>query len=186
MSGPLWTFAAELKANRPVKAIADFRSAEKLQPLYHQVAGTGLFEQQRERMAWSHHWLILRMTLADGVGVSIDITTQLKRKTARKRKYTKKKDALIERVAIKLTPPKGKAFPTQQRMPPPPRTGLVLRRAEIRPRAALFVFQTPVMRRVYTRYGWNSMATGVPPLDSAAVATALIHSYKSAARMAKA
>jgi hypothetical protein len=184
VTGTLWTFATELKTNRAVKVIADFAGYED-QPLIHQHAtGTGLFEQLRELFVWQHRWLLLRMTLDDGVAVLVEATTKVKRKTAQKRKYKKQKDAIVEQLTIRLTPPKGKAFPGQQQLPARALPGLAMKRAVIQPRHATFVYQTIAARRVRGRGGWA--AYGLEALlDSGKVIGALIHSYKAAARVRK-
>ncbi len=182
VTGTLWTFAAELKPNRPVKMLADFTGYERQTPVRREKTGTGLFEQTRQLILWHHHWLLARMTLADGVAVMLDVTTRVKRKTLQKRKYEKKKDVVVEQLTIRLTPPKGKAFPGHQQLPAMQLPGLVLRRGLIQPRHATFVYQTAPAQRVCTRSGWAAYQLE-NQLDSRKVVAALIHSYKSAARV---
>lgn len=184
VTGTLWTFASELKSNRAVKVLADFSGYENQRPVTHETTGTGLFQQTQHRYVWHHHWLLMRMTLADGTHVSVDAITKVKRKTAQKRKYEKKKDTLVEQLTIRLKPPGGKAFPVQQQLGPAQLPALQLKRGRITPRHATFVFQTAATRRMRLRGGW--MAYNLEwLLDSGKVVSAIIHSYKTAARMNK-
>ncbi|MEZ4442651.1 MAG: hypothetical protein R3B72_26390 [Polyangiaceae bacterium] len=185
ITGTLWTFAAELDRKHPVKVIADFRGYEDLPPADHQRHGTGMFEQLREIFVWQNHWLIMRMVLADGCRVSVDVTAKIKRKTAQKRKYTKKKDAVVERLTVRLEPPKGKAFGVSRWVPAGTAMGgLIFKRGQITPRHATFTYDTQVFRRTYARFGWS--APQVPLLlDSGKVVGAVIHSYNLAKRMVR-
>jgi len=181
------TFAAELKRNRPIKVVADFRGTEQRPALQHQRTGTGLFEMEQNQFTFQHPWCLMRFVLADGVSVAIDLETKLKRKTKQKRKYTKKKDAIVHEVQIRLQPPKGSSFGIHQQGHPNPNAlpGLQLKRALIKPKQATFVFRTPPCRRVCSRAGWAWVDTH-GQLESTELVGAIIYAYRTAARVRKA
>ncbi|HZO15745.1 MAG TPA: hypothetical protein VFB62_20875 [Polyangiaceae bacterium] len=187
VSGVMTTLAQELKANRPVKVIADFGLHEARPPMLYNETGTGLFEQKRTSASYSHWWLIMRMTLSDGVSVHVDGVTNVKRKTAQKRKYQKIKDRLSEQLTIKLVPPRGKSFTATmqgEQWIRRPAAGAMLQRMTVRPRSATFEFVTNPATRSRYHGGWQCMGLeGL--LDSAKVVAAIIHSYKLVSRAGK-
>jgi hypothetical protein len=186
ITGTLATLAPELKSNKPVKAIADFSGCDARQATAHEEAGTGWFEQRRTRSSYSHWWLVLRMMLQDGVAVEVDGTTLLSRKTAAKRKYTKTKDRVTERLVVRLVPPRGKAFPPHTLGVHPMgrmAAGMTLRQATVRPRGAVLVFQTAPAMRISGRGLVAHRLEGL--LDSAKVVAAIVHSYKLVAKVGR-
>ena len=133
----LATLAPELRRGRPVRLDIDFR-------LYDNPSTDGV-------------WMKLAGTLHDGTGVDLRISTHHKRKTRRKRKYTKIKDKLHERLVLTFTPPKGRRFDpdAQSRIAPAAISGLSLRGVKVSPKAAELQFSTPAMLRIRARGGWS-------------------------------
>lgn len=135
------TLKSELKAARPAELGLDFRGYDNFD------AGP--------------HWLTLKMTLDNGVGVSLAVSTHFKRKERRKRKYTKIKDKIHERIAVTFTPPKGQVFSASSTQPNiRQHAGLMLRSAKRSAKSATFVFATMPKVRVKSRHGWSGISSG--------------------------
>lgn len=105
---------------------------------------------------YSQQWLRLGVVLANGSALQIAATTHSKRKSRRKRKYTKHKDKITETLTLELHPPKGRPFdPALQgrigRALAAPQPSLRLQRCRIKPRAAELTFVTDVAVRVTPR-----------------------------------
>lgn len=154
------TLKSELKANRPLQLDLDFRGYDN-----RRTDGT---------------WLTLAMTLEDGVGLRLSVSTHFKRKTRSKRKYTKIKDKIHERVSLTFVAPKGKAFnpsvKDQFRSRAVPQ--LQLRSVKINPKAATVVYTTQQMQRVRGRHGWSNH--GLTNLvDGSTSVAAIIASYRA-------
>jgi hypothetical protein len=158
----LRTLQTELKQGRPATLLLDFRGYDNA-------------------MA-DEAWLTLRAVLHDGTGIQLAVSTHHKRKTRAKRKYTKIKDKIWERVTLQLRPPKGKQFDPaaagrlqQTRVPM-----LELRGTKVTPKAASFVYETKRMVRVRNRYGWQNQ--GLHSLvDEKVSLGVLIASYRALA-----
>ncbi len=183
VSGTLRTFGPELKAKRPIKAVAEFAFHARRPPASQQVTGTGLFEQKVSQEAFAHWWLSMSFALMDGVTVTADASTHAKRKSMQKRKYTKIKERFHERLSVKLVPPKGKTFDSglqnrswgQQTF-----AGVTLERAVVRPRYAVFRYRTGQSLRMQMRGGWNGQQLE-NQLDSRKVVAAIVNAYKAVA-----
>jgi hypothetical protein len=183
VSGTLRTFGPELKAKRPVKAVAEFAFHARRPPASQQVTGAGFFEQKAVQEAFAHWWLSMSFTLMDGVTVTADASTHAKRKSMQKRKYTKIKERFHERLSVKLVPPKGKTFDWglqnrswgQQAF-----AGVTLERAVVRPRYAVFRYRTAPSLRMQVRAGWNGQQLE-NQLDSRKVVAAIVNAYKAVA-----
>lgn len=135
------TLKPELKASRPVKLDIDFRGYDNY--------------------AAEANWLALKMTLDNGVGLAVTVSTHFKRKERSKRKYTKIKDKIHERIAVTFTPPKGQQFGASGGQPVQRRFGaLNLRSAKRSAKAATFVFATNPVLRVKGRGGWSAVSSG--------------------------
>lgn len=134
----------------------------------------------------NHHsdgvWLNLKTVLHDGVGVQLEVSTHHKRKTRAKRKYTKIKDKIWERVTLKLSPPKGKRFDpaAAQRLRRLPVPKMAVRSSKVAPKAATFVYETRRMVRVRNRYGWQDQNL-TDLVDENMSLAALIASYRALA-----
>ena len=154
------TLKPELKANRPVQLDLDFRG-------YDNPKTDG-------------SWMTLAMTLEDGVGLRLSISTHFKRKTRAKRKYTKIKDKLHERVSLTFVAPKGRSFDPagKDRFKSHPVPKLQLRSVKISPKAATIVYSTPQMQRVSGRGGWSNVGLDNLVQGSTSVA-AIIASYRA-------
>jgi hypothetical protein len=179
VAGVLAHLASELKPGRPVRARADFACPEQDK--------ARLTDHRGAASVYEHAWLSLEMTLEDGSLVSVEGTTISKQKKKSKRKYTKIKDRLEERLTIRIAPPRAKA---SRGMPRPARPdlvdlGLTLLRAETGPRGARFDFKTRSAQRVFGRGGWTG--AGLENLlDGHKITAAVISSYKAAAGAAHA
>ncbi len=134
----LETLKPELKNGRPAQLDIDFR-------LYDNARTNGV-------------WMTLATTLEDGTGLKLDISTHFKRKTRRKRNYTKIKDKLHERLVLTFIPPKGRRFGPEasERIAPTKIAGLTLRAVKVRPKVSSFSFASPTMVRVRGRGGWSN------------------------------
>jgi hypothetical protein len=183
VSGTLVAFGPELRANKPVKAVAEFAAVHQRAPVNRSVTGTGFLESKATQETFAHWWLSLEFTLSDGVTVTVDGSTHAKRKSLAKRKYTKVKERTFERLNVRLSPAKGQAFsaPAQNRVWGPQRfAGLTLARVTVRPNCALFRYHTQPATRSRTRAGWGG--SGVEGmLVSTRVVAAVINSYKAVA-----
>lgn len=158
----LSALAPELKRGRPVKLDLDFR-------LYDNDRTDGV-------------WMTLATTLEDGTGLALDVSTHFKRKTRAKRKYTKIKDKIHERLTLTFTPPKGRRFVpgAKARIAPTRLPALALRAVKVSPKATTLTFSSPQMLRVRGRGGWNN--GGLTHLiDEKAALFAIIASYRALA-----
>ncbi len=154
------TLRPELKANRPLQLDLDFRGYDN-----RRTDGT---------------WLTLAMTLEDSVGLRFSVSTHFKRKTRSKRKYTKIKDKLHERVSLTFVAPKGKSFDpsVQERFQSFPVPKLQLRSVKVTPKAATVVYATQAMQRVRGRNGWSN--AGLHSLVEGSMSlAAIIASYRA-------
>src|SRR5690606_37506457 len=94
----------EVKAKRPIEAEIDFRAHHKLPPKESTSSwGNGAY-------AYEHPWLRLSFVLQDGTKAELTGTLHAKRKTRRKRKYTKIKERCYETLTVQLAPPAGRPF----------------------------------------------------------------------------
>ncbi len=151
----------ELRRNRPVKVDVDFSA-------YTHSGG-------------SHEWLKLDLALMDGTGVRVQGVTSFKRKTRAKRKYTKIKDKVRDRLIVTLAPPKGHAFNTGAQLQTGARVGgMTVRRWSVKPRAARVEFETGVMMRVKGRQGWTGVGLE-GSLDGRMVLAGIMASYRMVA-----
>lgn len=128
-------------------------------------------------------WLHLQMPLANGIGLTVLVETWHKRKQRPKRKYTKIKDKIRERVTVNLSPPKGQFFDPsiQARIPTIRVPGLSLRGVKVTPKVASFNYITPLMLRVRGRYGWTTHNDGCL-LDTRRLLDAVLWSYRGLAQ----
>ncbi|MCA9719553.1 MAG: hypothetical protein H6713_26750 [Myxococcales bacterium] len=148
----------ELRSNRPVKVDVDFSA-------YTHSDG-------------NHEWLKLELGLQDGTAVRVQGVTSFKRKTRAKRKYTKIKDKLIDRLIVTLSPPKGRAFDPQAKLRANQRVGgLRVRRWSVKPRAARVEFETGRMMRVRGRGGWTGVGLE-GQLDGQSTLLGIMASYR--------
>lgn len=132
-------------------------------------------------------WMRLAVVLKNGAALQITAITHCKRKSKRKRKYTKLKDKLREELTLDIQPAKGAPFQASQTQrvakvlaQPVPMTKL--RRCRLRPRAAQITFLTEVA--VHTQPAGR---VGVPFsnrqafLDAEKVLTLTTMGYRAAA-----
>ncbi|MEZ4442652.1 MAG: hypothetical protein R3B72_26395 [Polyangiaceae bacterium] len=162
------TFAPELQAGRPVVLTADFTDVTRAPG-----QGSGSVDVRR------HVWLDLTLPLADGSSAELTAERRLKRKSRAKRKYTKLKDTLVDQLTIRLTPPKGKAFPESAKLRRPRVGGLRVARATVTPRHAVFVLQTHPFGRLFNRLGWQGQRGQL--LTERQIIHATIQSHRSLA-----
>lgn len=158
----LSTLAPELKRGRPVKLDLDFR-------LYDNYSSDGV-------------WMTLQTTLEDGTGLQLGVSTHFKRKARAKRKYTKIKDKIHERLTLTFIPPKGRRFAPEARarIAPTRLPTLTLRAVKVSPKAATLTYSSPQMHRVCGRGGWDN--GGLTYLiDEKAALFAIIASYRALA-----
>ncbi len=149
VSGLLTALGAELRPGRPVQLQADLRS-------YEQSNATSVGGAQQ----YEHWWLHLTFTVMDGTGVALDIVQHVKRKQRRKNKYTVQNDRIIEVITVRLRPPGGQAFSaaSQRRWQQQAVGPLTLRRAQVEPRSARFVFATRPNVRTNHRYRTTNLS----------------------------
>ena len=151
----------ELRRNRPVKVDVDFSA-------YTHSGG-------------SHQWLKLEMALMDGTGVRVQGVTSYKRKTRAKRKYTKIKDKVRDRLIVTLAPPKGHVFNTTAKLATGAQIGgMQVRRWNLKPKAARVEFETGVMMRIRGRQGWTGVGLE-RSLDGRMVLAGIMASYRMVA-----
>lgn len=184
IAGVLNGLHGEIRPNRPVHVGADFGAYSNVQPSHYTEAGTGMFESKTTAASYQHWWLNMRFALVDGTGVTLDIIQQAKRKTAQKRKYTKMKDRVIERINVKINAPSGKSFgpSVMNRQWKSERfNGLLLKRVIIRPRYAVFQYQAAATTRVRGRGGWFAQNLEQGEVTSPKALAAIVNSYKSVA-----
>ncbi len=158
----LRTLRPELKPGRPAQLGIDFR-------LYDNSKTDGV-------------WMTLATTLDDDTGLKLDISTHYKRKTRPKRKYTKIKDKLHERITLTFTPPKGRRFNPEPSQPIAPAriSTLTLRTAKVSPRATVLTYASPQMLRVRGRGGWSNHGL-MHLIDERDAVSAIIASYRALA-----
>jgi hypothetical protein len=171
--GTIATFAYELALKRCISVSVDFRDHAKTRATH---AG--------DAEHFEHPWLDLAFTLADGTELQLEGTSHAKRKSRRKRKYTKIGERYHERLRVTLRPPRGHAFAVGTPALPPgvsPCDGLRLRGARLQPAAARFEFSTPDARRWRNRAGWGSSGTA-GLLTRQKVVAAISCSYKLASQ----
>jgi len=133
---------------------------------------------------FSQPWLRLGVVLANGAALQVMATTHCKRKSKRKRKYTKHKDKLTEELALTIHPPKGQPFDPalQNRIAQAlarPLPSMRLRRCRIKPRAAELAFFTETAVRVQPR---PSFLGRTHLLDAQKVLAVTTLGYRAAAR----
>ncbi len=152
------TFKSELRKGRPIQVDIDFR-------------GYWRYES-------GDSWLTVKMVLENGVAAQLSASDSCKRKTRRKRKYTKIKDKIVETLVVRLTPPKGQSLDPAMAMDRRPISvgALKLRQARATPRAATFVFATGQIFRLKGRSGWNDGGYSQMPSGADAVRS-MIASY---------
>lgn len=188
IAGVLSGLRGEVRANKLVHVGADFGSYANTAPKQYSEAGTGLFESKTTQSAFSLWWLNLRFILLDGTGVTCDVIQNAKRKTAQKRKYNKVKDRSNERVTVKISLPRGKAFSQEaqnRRWKPERFSGLGLKRVIVRPRYAVFQYETMPTTRTRSRGGWYAN-NAENELNSLMALAAIVNSYKTAASLQQA
>lgn len=184
IAGVLSGLRGEIRTNRPVHVGADFGAYPNTQPTEYTEAGTGVFASKTTASTYQHWWLNMRFALVDGTGVTLDVIQQAKRKTAQKRKYTKMKDRIIERINVKINAPSGKTFgpSVMNRQWKSERfNGLLLKRVLVRPRYAVFQYQASPVMRVRGRGGWFGQNLEQGEVTSPKALAAIVNSYKSVA-----
>ncbi len=97
--------------------------------------------------AFSQQWLRMALVLRNGAALQVSAVTHCKRKSRRKRKYTKHKDKLREALTLDIRPAKGASFnPAQsQRIAQAlakPLPQAQLRRCQLKPKTAQVSFMT--------------------------------------------
>jgi hypothetical protein len=177
IQGTLAKLGPELRLTKPVQVGAEFSYHDQSAPSA-QMGGV---------KAYQHWWLNMKFWLQDGTGVAVDATTGAKVKSKSKRRYTKVKDVARERLTITLVPPSGKSFDEKlTRLPWGKQqfSGLTLKRGFVRPRSAVFEYETAPATRLRAGAGWTGYGLE-NQLDSRRVVSAIIASYKSVASAAR-
>lgn len=181
----LEVIAGDLKPGSTVALKIDFGGYDRLKPVSKE---GGWFSSVKSYQFVKRDWLDLRFTLADGTRVKVTASTHTKRKTKAKRKYTKVKDKISERLNLILTAPKGRTLN--------PSTAHALRQrlsggrtrvttCKVKPKAAMIGFAFGVASRYRGRAGWSSH--GLSSLvDGDATLMAVLKSYKATALLQKA
>ncbi len=163
---------------RPVVLFLDFEGYDRTPPVED---STGTWSATGVKV-FEKPWMRLRFELLDATQVELTIVTKCKRKQKAKRKYTKKKDALVEELTLHFKPSKKKAFDPAiaQRIPQAMKSGIPgLVNAQIKPRAARFCFRTRRSDRTLGRYGWQLGSQRL--LTGRAALSAVIMSYRTLA-----
>jgi len=129
----LETLKGEIKAGTQVILEMDFRRYDQAN-----APPKGAFSQQ---------WLRMALVLRNGAALQVSAVTHCKRKSRRKRKYTKHKDKLREALTLDIRPAKGASFnPAQsQRIAQAlakPLPQAQLRRCQLKPKTAQVSFMT--------------------------------------------
>ncbi len=184
IAGVLRGLRGEIRSNRPVHVGADFGAYPNTQPVEYSEAGTGIFESKTTAASYRHWWLNMRFALVDGTGVTLDVIQHAKRKTAQKRKYTKTKDRVIERINVKINAPRGKTFGASvlnRQWKSERFNGLLLKRVVVRPNYAVFQYQAAAVTRVRGRGGWFAQNLEAGEVTSPRALAAIVNSYKSVA-----
>ncbi len=173
----LQTLGPELKRSKPIALQMDFGGYEKAIPLQEE----GNWSQKN--FVWKKPWLKMSFVLLDGSTVGLEASSSVKRKEISKRKWTKKKDKIIEDLIVTIKPPKGRSLspaPLEQRL-----RGvfqdkpLLVKRVQLKPQLVTIHFQTPRVVRQLTRYeGW--VGEGLAALvDGDTALMAVISSYRA-------
>lgn len=134
----LRTLVGELSPKANVVLDLDFRGYTKVKK--ESADGASVYNQE---------WMRMGLVLSNGGAMQISARTLCKRKSKRKRKYTKHKDKLREELALEIRPPKGTPFNEAQTQRvanalKSPIAQTELRRCRVRPRAAEVTFVTGV------------------------------------------
>lgn len=167
------TLRYELDPNSNVVLEMDFSVYSKTRA--RREGGVTFFEQP---------WMRLGMVLRDGSALQVSAKTLCKRKSKRKRKYTKHKDQLVEELTLEIRPAKGQSFePGAQgriaRALARPLPAAALRRCKIKPRVAELAFATERAVRTEPR---TSFLNREHLLDAEKVLTLTTLGYRAATR----
>lgn len=129
------------------------------------------------------HWLRLQARLLDGTSLRVDVMTQLKSKSRQKRRYTKTREQLVDRMMIRLSSRRGGLLP-------PDATARVQRRfAYASPRlvrahcdgnTAVLQLASYPCSRLRSRAGWSQQGAEYR-LDPAKAVGATLRAYRAVA-----
>lgn len=164
---------SELDPKSNVVLDMDFRSYQKTQG-----------RREGAVSIYTQPWMRMGLVLRDGSALQITAATLCKRKSKRKRKYTKTKDKVVEELALDIRPGKGKRMDAQStgrvaKALARPLPGARLKRCRVRPRGAEVVFATEALVRVEP----HSMYTGrTNLLDANKVLALTVLSYRATNR----
>jgi hypothetical protein len=181
----LEVLGGDLKPGTPVALKIDFGGYDRSKPV---AKAGGFFSTVKEYQFVKRDWLDLRFTLADGTRVKLTASTHAKRKTKAKRKYTKVKDKISERLNLIFTAPKGRTLnpamghALRQRLH---RGQMRITTCKVKPRAAMIGFSFGVASRYRGRAGWSSHGLS-SLIDGDDTLFAVVRSYKATALLQKA
>lgn len=163
--------AADLAPGSALHLYLDLVALERTPP----VAVHGLGRRYRQ------HWLRLEARLVDGASLRIDALLQLKKKSQPKRRYTKYREQIVDRLMIRLSTRGGSALPPdavsriQRRFA---YSSLVLVRARCEGNAAMLQLASYPCLRQRTRAGFSQQGAE-RRLDAAKAVGATLRAYRA-------
>ncbi len=166
----LRSLVSELSPKANVVLDMDFRGYTK-----------GTKETANGATMYNQQWMRMGLVLSNGSALQISARTLCKRKSKRKRKYTKHKDKLREELALEIRPAKGTAFSEAQtqrvaQVLKAPLEQAELRRCRVRPKTAEITFVTGVA--VYVQPGAGAV-NGEALLDAEKVMALTTLGYRA-------
>lgn len=173
----LHVLGPETMKKKPVKLFLDFFGYEKAPPESKQMSwGSGTME-------WTKKWMEMSFMLLDGSRVSLEAISNVKRKQKAKRKWTKKKDRIVEDLVVTLKPPAGKALnpngPKALAAMLEQHPTLELKRVQPKQGAVVCQIRTRPAVRQLTRYqGWTDQGLDAL-LDGDRTIAAVISTYRA-------
>ncbi len=169
----LQSLVADLAPGSPVQLFVDLGGLEH--GAFTPTHGSGRLYRQ--------HWLRLEARLCDGTALRVDAMTQLKSKSRPKRRYTKTREQLIDRMVIRLSSRRGNPLPQdaatrfQRRFA---YASLRLVRSSCAGGTAVLQLSSYPCSRLRSRAGWSQQGAEYR-LDPAKAVGATLRAYRAVA-----